>query len=162
MKIVLVRHGQANPEVLDPARSLSEEGRNQAGRAGRFLRALELRPDAVLSSDKARAVETARVICDILEYPASDVLSSRVFAPNGDPEEMAGEIDAVGGETVILVGHMPSIAGLASYLITTPAEGYSRIAFDTCQVALLTGERPVRAGKFTLELSFPAGTLMQE
>ncbi len=159
MKLILVRHGEANPSDVDPKRRLSARGIRQAELAGEFISNLGLVPDVVFASVKARSIQTAEIICEKIGLSKSSVITSSSFAPEGGPEEMGCEVASAGGDCVLLVGHMPSVARYASFLITTPKEGFANIAFDNCQVVLLTGERPDRAGDFLLDLSYPAGNL---
>ena len=64
MHVYLVRHGQTNLNKKHihqfPSTSLSEEGRNEAVTVAEYLR--DMNPDLLISSEYARAIETARII----------------------------------------------------------------------------------------------------
>jgi phosphohistidine phosphatase SixA len=68
LDLVLVRHADAGDPAAwtgsDAARPLSGKGRKQAARLARFLRDIELEPDAIVTSPKARAAETAAAISE--------------------------------------------------------------------------------------------------
>ncbi|WP_053057785.1 histidine phosphatase family protein [Rubrobacter aplysinae] len=79
MQALLVRHGRstANAAGIWQGRldyGLSEEGRDQAHRAGRSLAGiLGIQPVHVYSSPLVRAVESARVIAAEVGYPAGQI-----------------------------------------------------------------------------------------
>jgi phosphohistidine phosphatase len=102
--IWLLRHGDAEADAADDAsRPLTEKGVEQAEAAGRALATLGVRIDAVLTSPKVRAADTARIACTHLgvEAEASDALRGGDF----DPEELAA-----GRGDVLLVGHEPDFS----------------------------------------------------
>jgi phosphohistidine phosphatase len=102
--IWLLRHGEAEDEAPDDAsRPLTEKGRRQSEAAGRALAALGAKLDAVISSPKVRAEETARIAAEPLglEVELSDALRGGDF----DPEELAA-----GRGEVLLVGHEPDFS----------------------------------------------------
>ena len=102
--IWLLRHGDAEQEAeTDAARRLTEKGRRQAEAAGRALAALKVEIDAVLSSPKVRAEETARIAAESLglEVELTEALRGGDF----DPEELAA-----GRGDVLLVGHEPDFS----------------------------------------------------
>jgi len=64
VQLWLLRHAHAGDPMKwsgpDDIRPLSDKGRLQAERVGRLLAGTNMRPDAILSSPKLRALETAR------------------------------------------------------------------------------------------------------
>jgi len=68
LDLVLVRHADAGDPAAwsgpDAARPLSGKGRKQAQRLARFLREIGLEPDAIITSPKIRAAETAAAIAE--------------------------------------------------------------------------------------------------
>lgn len=119
MELYLIRHAHAgNPDRWsgpDALRPLSERGRRQAERLAALLRGLGFAPDALLTSPKARALQTADIVglelgrkptvVEVLAGPfdLSDLAS--ITAGAGDPERPA------------LVGHDPDLSQLASVLV---------------------------------------------
>jgi phosphohistidine phosphatase len=98
--IYFLRHGDAERgDGDDAARRLTEKGARQSRTAGRALARLEAEIDACLTSPKVRALDTARLACEV---------------PGLEPEiapELQGDFDArdlvAGRGNAMLVGHEP-------------------------------------------------------
>jgi phosphohistidine phosphatase len=102
--IYLLRHGDAEPgNGDDAARKLTPKGERQAKAAGRALAALNVKIDACLTSPKARAAQTARLVCDALSVEPETAVELR----GGGFEAPA--LTAGRGE-VLLVGHEPDFS----------------------------------------------------
>jgi phosphohistidine phosphatase len=106
--IWLLRHGDAEDGEGKPdaERELTEKGRRQARASGLALAAMGVELEACLSSDKARALETARIACEALgsriEVETDDRLRDREFNP----------LDVAAGRgEILLVGHEPDFSG---------------------------------------------------
>jgi len=102
--IYLLRHGDAEPGAGDDAaRGLTPKGERQARAAGRALAARTAEIDACLTSPKVRAVETARLACEVLGLD-----------PEVTEELRGGPFDspalAAGRGAVLLVGHEPDFS----------------------------------------------------
>jgi phosphohistidine phosphatase len=114
----LLRHAEAEPRgaLPDEQRALTERGERQARAAGAALAALEVRLDAVLTSPRVRALETARLACAMRD----DGLEPEVYAPlsAGFEREQALDVLAVRGPDahVLLVGHEPDLSRLVGEL----------------------------------------------
>jgi phosphohistidine phosphatase len=116
MKVYLVQHGEATSEEVDPARPLTQKGREDVEKVGEFLKGLPLDIDSVLHSGKTRALQTAEILAKAIT-PNIEPKKKEGLAPN-DPvepfyEELLGE-----GEGVMVVGHLPFLGRLASLLLT--------------------------------------------
>jgi phosphohistidine phosphatase len=103
----LLRHGEAEPHDSrpDPERRLTQRGEDQSRVAGRALAALELRFQAVYTSPKVRARDTARLACEALgcEPIDTEVLASDFDAD--DARQLLLEADPDG--RILVVGHNP-------------------------------------------------------
>lgn len=122
MRIYLVRHGDAVPEEdagSDRDRWLSSRGREHARVLGRLLREQGVSPDAILSSPLPRAVQTAELVAQALDFLGA-VSSLRCLEPSAQPRVAAGEISAAGA-SVLVVSHEPAISSLGAYLLGRPA-----------------------------------------
>lgn len=86
---------------------------------GRLLREQAIEPDTILCSPLPRAVQTAELVAASLDF-FGVITSRRCFEPSAQPRVAAGEI-AAAGESVIVVGHEPSISALGAYLMSRPA-----------------------------------------
>lgn len=117
VELWLVRHAHAgdrmNWQGSDDARPLTERGRRQAERLGSFLAAAELRPDAIVTSPKARAAQTAEIIADLLSLKIHS--DDRLGVGLG-----LAELAAILGEHNVrrpmLVGHDPDFTQLLGVL----------------------------------------------
>lgn len=119
MDLWLVRHGEAVPERVDPTRPLSPEGARAvsavagtlAGRMGPF--------DLVAASGKKRALQTAAILGEAAGYPAGRVVETGSLSPNAAPEAfLAFLAENAEAERLMCVGHLPSIAAIASFFLS--------------------------------------------
>ena len=98
MKIIFMRHGET---VWNTQRRLqgclniplAEQGMAQIQQTGDHLAELKLHIDQILSSPLDRALESAKIIANILNFPAGNILTSDLFIERsfGDCEGMIYE-----------------------------------------------------------------------
>ncbi len=116
MQLYLVRHGDAESELIDAQRPLSETGRNDIQRVAAFVQTnIDLDVKTLFHSGKTRARETA----EILSSPVTSSEPMQVdnhLSPNADPEiwkdRLLGE-----RENLMLVGHLPHLNRLVALLV---------------------------------------------
>jgi len=121
MEVTLFRHGiavdRADPLApVDFERPLTLDGKNRLEAAARGLRALDIKPTLVASSPYKRCVQSARVIAQALALPKKSVLELDCLAPDADPRTVWPELELLGREALVLVGHggaLEPVAGLA-------------------------------------------------
>jgi phosphohistidine phosphatase len=136
LQLLLLRHADAgDPEAWarpDDERPLSAKGRTQAERLGRLLAAVDVRPDAVITSPKVRAGETAELVAAELVVPV--LVDERLGFGFGPAELVAILHDAGDPHRPMLVGHDPDFSELASWLtdsvITLKKGALARIDLD--------------------------------
>ena len=119
IEIYLLRHADAGDparwEGDDAERPLSGKGLRQAGRLAAMLRGLGWRPDAILTSPKRRAAETAEIIGQALGLaPRVDGRLGTGFGAAELAELLARDS---AGRRLLLVGHDPDLSDLASVLV---------------------------------------------
>ncbi len=125
MLVYLVQHGQAVPEAQDPARPLTEGGREEVERVARHAGTLGVRVREIWHSGKLRALQTAEILRGELR-PEPALREQRGMSPGDDPSLMIRWLEAA-GDPVMLVGHLPHLACLASLLlIGDPSRGIIR------------------------------------
>ena len=122
MKVYLIRHAEAVAESVagtDEDRWLSPRGREAARGLARLLREQKVELDAVVSSPLPRAVQTAELVADGIDY-LGPIEILRGLAPGAHPRRAAEEI-AIRGGAVAVVGHEPGISALGALLLGLPA-----------------------------------------
>lgn len=122
MELLLVRHGIAAERDVsewpdDSARPLTEDGAERFRRAARGLGRLVPKVDRLLTSDYARASQTAAILSDEVGWPAAEPLEE--LRPGASLERFLDVlVPLAGAEAVALVGHEPELSELASSLVT--------------------------------------------
>jgi phosphohistidine phosphatase len=111
--MVLLRHGTAVPHgfggLEDEERPLIARGEREARDAGRALRALELRPDAIVTSPLVRARQTAKLAAAELGMRS---IVDDALRPGFGREALDGLLLRHPGDTLVLVGHDPDFSDL--------------------------------------------------
>lgn len=106
----LLRHGEAEPHDAKPDfdRELTERGRAQSRSAGVALAALELTFQAVYTSPKVRARDTALLACEALgEEPIVTPVLAEEFSV-ADARDLLLGVEPDG--RILVVGHNPDFA----------------------------------------------------
>ncbi len=116
MHLYLVQHGEAMPKEIDPDPGLTEKGANDVQRIASFLKALGIRVDAIWQSGKRRASETANILASHLEVEQGIVQHRPGLAPL-DPVTPIGHALTSAQQDLMIVGHLPFLSRLVSYLI---------------------------------------------
>ncbi len=116
MELYLMQHGLCLSEAEDPRKPLSPEGRKGIETSARALAKMGLSFDLILTSDKLRAKETAEIIAKGVGYQGK-IQEHQALKPLAPPEEALGVLKDYQAEKVLIVGHLPSLARIASYLL---------------------------------------------
>jgi phosphohistidine phosphatase len=112
MDLILWRHAEAEPGLPDLERALSAKGQKQARRMAEWL-ATQL-PDncKVLASPARRTLQTAEAMGRRVKVHAD-------LAPGADPVDLLKAANwPEGKESVLIVGHQPTLGQLAALLLT--------------------------------------------
>jgi phosphohistidine phosphatase len=135
--LYLIRHAKSDwhKGVQDFERPLNDRGMKDAPRMGRHLNAEGVSPDLILSSDANRAISTARLIANEMEYELTKIQENDKLY-HASPKAMIKEIWNVSNEidTLFVFGHNPGISELVEYL----TEDW--VDLKTCCVAKITFE----------------------
>lgn len=118
MILYLLRHAEAEPKPAsrDSERKLTEAGKVQAARMGRFCKKYHLKPQLVLTSPFCRAVETMTPVLKKIGRPP--FLEVAWLGSGMSPEVALEELQAYKAlESVMLVGHEPDFSYLAATLL---------------------------------------------
>jgi len=158
-ELYLLRHAHAGDPVAwdgpDDRRPLSDKGEKQADRLGRFLAGIGFLADAIITSPKARAAQTADIV--------GGHLGVRVDAD----ERLGGELgidtlervlrDAGNPERPVIVGHDPDFSELVAVLCDTAQAPLRKGALVRIDVG-----RPLEPGGGTLRWLVPPDLLRPE
>ncbi|HLJ69194.1 MAG TPA: phosphohistidine phosphatase SixA [Chloroflexota bacterium] len=145
--LYLVRHGKAEEGLYDDARRLTAGGRKAVRRAAERLAAAGVTVDRIEHSGLTRAQETAEILADLLGGELNAVSGLR---PGDDVRPMAQWLAAEADGNVMLVGHLPFMERLVSYLLTGDADA-AAVHFRTATIAALE----LQGGSWALEWLLP-------
>jgi len=126
MFLYLVQHGDAKKEEEDPARPLSDKGIEDVKKVASFMFRLKITVEEVLHSSKLRARQTAEIIADSLNI-TKGVSETEGLAPLNEPILWAEKLKTK-THSLMLVGHLPHLGKLSSFLLSGDKEK-SIIAF---------------------------------
>ena len=117
--LFLLRHARAvssSDSLRDFDRSLSDQGRKQAERVGKYLKEQNIDLDLVLSSTALRARETTDFVLTAAECMSEVRYDQRIYeASRQQLLEVVSEIED-GKNEVLVVGHNPGIEELLRQL----------------------------------------------
>ena len=118
MKVYLMQHALAYSSQEDQERPLSPAGIDQAKAAAKGIKRLGLSFDLIVTSTKRRAHQTAALIAEGVRFPHSDIMTSEVVLPQGQPQELLDLLQKESPQSsVLVVGHMPQLEKLSSQLL---------------------------------------------
>jgi phosphohistidine phosphatase len=120
MNIYLVRHGEAEPERIDPERPLTSLGQEEVETVARMAAARDVRVSVIFHSGILRARQTADILARHLQS-TSTVRQLSGLLPQDDPAIARAELEAA-RSPVMLVGHLPHLNRLAALLVCGDAE----------------------------------------
>jgi phosphohistidine phosphatase SixA len=143
IELHLLRHAHAGDPAgwrgPDEARPLSDKGVKQADRLGRFLASVGFAPDAIITSPKLRAAQTAERVAEALGL---EVTTDDRLAGGLDPDTLEAILrDAGDPVRPVLVGHDPDFSELLDDLT-----GSSRLEMKKGAIARIDIERPPAPG----------------
>lgn len=124
MMLYIMRHGLAEeptPKGDDSARKLTSKGAEKIHKAAAGMRVMGLAFNAILTSPITRAMETAEIVATEIGgiKPRAVPELSTGASPAGALEAM---IKLKLPESVLIVGHEPTLSRLASLMLTGSSE----------------------------------------
>ena len=115
MALYLIQHGKSLPKDQDPDQGLSEDGTTETDRIASLAQDYGVNVSQIRHSVKTRARQTAEILASALK-PQNGIQEISGIKPMDDVAACAAKIDPE--ENVMLVGHLPFMERIASYLIT--------------------------------------------
>jgi phosphohistidine phosphatase len=159
MLLHLLRHSDAgDPEAWegpDAARPLSNKGRGQSERLGKFLAGIAFKGGPFISSPKVRAAQTAELVAEALKAKVD--LDDRLGEALSLDAVEAILHDAGDPERAVLIGHDPDFSDLLAELVES-----SRVPMRKGALARIEVDRPLRPGGGTLRWLIPPDALKPE
>ena len=119
MALYLVQHGKSLPKDIDPDQGLSEEGIAETKRIAEVAANYGINVSHIKHSVKTRAHKTAEIFASTLN-PPSGMTEVEGLKPMDDVVAFAASI--VPDENSMLVGHLPFMERMTSYLVTGSAD----------------------------------------
>lgn len=155
-QLCLLRHAHAGDPMkwsgADEIRPLTGKGREQSERLGSLLATAGFRPDAILTSPRTRASETAGLVATALGLP------TRVVDELGGPLDLdlIDEILRGAGDPrrPLLVGHDPAFSAIAAELT-----GVAELPLRKATLVRIDTARPLRPGQGVVRWLVPPDLL---
>lgn len=119
MALFLVQHGKSLPKEVDPDRGLSQEGISDAERIAVVAKGYNVHVSDIRHSGKKRALQTAEIFATALK-PEGGIRKISGINPSDDVKAFSETIE--NKDNIMLVGHLPFMEKLTSYLITGSSE----------------------------------------
>ncbi len=119
MALFLVQHGESLPKEQGPERGLSDAGIATVIRIACIAMNQDVVVDRILHSGKARARQTAEIMAKALP-PQVEIRAETGLNPMDDVQAYGAGLN--NKDRLMLVGHLPFMARLTSYLVTGSPE----------------------------------------
>ena len=119
MALFLVQHGKSLPKDVDPDQGLSQDGISEVERIAGVAKGYAVKVSRIEHSEKKRARQTAEIMASALK-PEKGVHERTGLKPLDDVVAFSETIDS--SENRMLVGHLPFMGRLTSYLITASVD----------------------------------------
>jgi phosphohistidine phosphatase len=160
MHLYLIRHGIAvdreDPHCPpDTERPLTPKGMKRSHAAALGLRALDVKPNAVLTSPWLRALQTAEIFCETIGYPSKKIIHTDTLKGTSAPAEFLRELQSLKARVVLAFGHEPHLHLVIGHVLHTSAK---ITELKKAGLALLELER-VSPPQGRLLALYPASTL---
>jgi phosphohistidine phosphatase len=131
MNLYILRHASAGVRRADPVvdvkRPLDKEGKEQCLLIARYLNALRVQFDLVISSPLKRALQTASLVGTEVAYD-SKIQISDVLSPSGTVAGFQALVTTLSAyDNVLVVGHNPNLPEFLGSLICTPRPASMRM-----------------------------------
>lgn len=149
MALFLVQHGKNLSKDVDPEKGLSDEGINEVNKIAGRAKEYGLTVSAIKHSGKKRARETAEIFSGFLGAQGK-VEKMEGLAPLDD----VTKLDFKAAGNLMLVGHLPFMENLASYLVTGSPDRPPVVKFQNGGIVCL--DRDAETGSWFIKYTlFP-------
>ncbi len=122
-RVIIVRHAKSVPYGYDDDfnRDLSSRGKSDASIIGSELRKRGIRPDAMISSPAKRALKTARIFAEQLEFEKNKIIENQDIYDGQTTSEFVDMIQDLTEDinTAFFFGHNPGFYYFVGNLLTS-------------------------------------------
>ncbi len=116
VKIYLIQHAEAKNKMKDPNRPLTEKGIFNLQKISKYaFESLSIKIDKIYHSEKRRSIETAQILSEFLN-PLGGITYMEGLNPNDSIDIILNKLEIL-KENVMIVGHLPHIEKLSSFLL---------------------------------------------
>ena len=120
MEIYLMQHGPNLSKDEDPEESLSSEGESQVSNAAQAIIKMGLSFDVIIASPKKRSQQTAAIVAEAVGFPVGGIVETEQVKAMTPVEETIRYLEQFQDkQSVLIAGHLPSLAEVASSLLTS-------------------------------------------
>jgi phosphohistidine phosphatase len=120
MEIYLMQHGPNLSKDEDSEESLSPEGETQISKAAQAIKKMGLEFDVIIASPKKRSQRTADLVARTIGFPVDSIVETEKVKAMTPAEETIRYLEEFQGkQSVLIAGHLPSLAEVASFLLTS-------------------------------------------
>jgi phosphohistidine phosphatase len=137
MILYLIQHGEAESTAGSPERTLTEAGKAGITKTASFFKQQRPAPPEIWHSGKLRALQTAEILRGIA-CPNSELTVHQYLNPMDPVGDIAIELEALELHQLVIVGHLPHLGRLASYLLTGDRDSMP-ISFQNAGIVCLRG-----------------------
>lgn len=121
MKLHIIRHAQAiarSPEISDEQRTLSCRGRRRFRQVAATLKKLEIDPDLIITSPKARALQTAEILAETIDF-SGEVQIAPILGELCTATDLLQILPSLPcSDEIIIVGHEPDLGAIIAELLS--------------------------------------------
>ena len=127
MYLYLIRHGIAmdreDPNCPpDTERPLTPKGMKRTHATALGLRSLKIRPDAMLTSPWLRAVQTAEIFSEVMDFSSKKIVRMDALKGTSTPAELFRELTKIRAKHVLCFGHEPHLHLVIGQVLHTGAK----------------------------------------
>jgi phosphohistidine phosphatase len=120
MEIYLMQHGPNLPKDEDPEESLSPDGKKQVSKTAKAIKKMGLHFDVIIVSPKKRSQQTALLVAEAVGFPVEGIMETEKVKAMTPAEETVDYLAQFNEkDSIIIAGHLPSLAEIASVLLTS-------------------------------------------
>ena len=115
-----MQHGPNLSKDEDPEEPLSSDGKIQVAKAAKALEKMGLQFDVIIASPKKRSQQTALLVAEAVGFPVDRIVETekvKAMTPADETVAYLAQYDAK--DSILIAGHLPSLAEIASILLTS-------------------------------------------